>query len=215
MTGLILKDFINLKRNLRIFSILIVLYGARAITSKDASFFSSIFTMLFAILIMSTFSYDEMAKWDVYALTMPISRDNIVQGKYLMALILTVLGTAISSLFTIALNIVMELPSVVKGLEVSFLGAAIILLYYSVTLPIITKMGVEKGRFIFFAMYMIPYFCSYIISRMAGRITISESLSRMLQLALDNIVIILPLVVALSLALSYRISIGIYRKKEF
>lgn len=215
MTGLILKDLINLKINFRRFSLIIVIYAGLAMMSKDSSFFSSIFTMLFALLIMSTYSYDEMAKWDVYALTLPISRDNIVQGKYLTALILTSLGTAVGSFFTILINIVMKRPSVTAGLDSSLLGAGIILLFYCIAMPIITKLGVEKGRYVFLAIYMIPYLCIFLFNSMANKVNVSEDVVRMLQYVWNNIAVILPIILVIAIAISYRISIGIYRKKEF
>ena len=57
-----IKDFVNLKKNIKIFAVVTLLYGFMAFTSEDASFFSSIFTMLIAVLTLSAYSYDEIAK---------------------------------------------------------------------------------------------------------------------------------------------------------
>lgn len=215
MTGLILKDLINLKVNLKRFSLIIVLYAFLALMSKDASFFSSIFTMIFALLVISTYSYDEMAKWDVYALTLPITRDSIVQGKYLMAFILTCIGTVINVFFTLLINILMGRPSVAEGVTSGLLGSGIVLLYYCLTIPIITKLGVEKGRYLFLAFFLVPYFGAMLYKNMDKKIRIPDEVIRIFQFAGDNIAVILPIVVVIAMTISYRISVGIYRKKEF
>lgn len=217
MTGLILKDFINLKKNLKIFAVLTVLYGVMSFTSADSSFFSTIFTMLFAILTLSIYSYDEMAKWDGYCLTMPISRDNIVQGKYIMMLLLTLLGSLFSALFTLILNISTKSAFLFENVQNCAVGAAIVILFYSVTLPFITKLGVEKARLIFFAVYIIPFLAIMLISKLIkeGRFTMPRELTNIITFSMDKIYIILPIVVLAALVISYLISVGIYRKKEF
>jgi hypothetical protein len=217
MNGLILKDFINLKRNVKIFGALTVLYGFMALTQKDASFFTTIFTMLFAILTLSCYSYDELAKWDAYALTMPLSRQNIVQGKYIMMLLLTLIGTTFSMVFTLALNFILKKDTIIQGLTVSAVGAAVVIVFYSITIPIITKVGVEKARLIFFAVYMVPFVIIYLAKEAIKRngIMMPEKLIRFLQSAVDNAYIIIPLVVIIALYSSYSISVYIYQKKDF
>lgn len=43
--------------------------------------------VLFSVMIpMSAIAYDDKAKWDRYALTMPVSRRDLVISKYLLAL---------------------------------------------------------------------------------------------------------------------------------
>ncbi|NLC17603.1 MAG: ABC-2 transporter permease, partial [Clostridiales bacterium] len=71
MKGLIIKDFINLKKSLKMFLIMSVLYFFIAINTDNPYFFTSMLTVLLAITTVSLFAYDDMAKWDVFALTMP------------------------------------------------------------------------------------------------------------------------------------------------
>jgi len=217
MKGLILKDFINLKKNFKIFAILTAVYGFMSFTSGDASFFSTIFTMLFALLTLSIYSYDDLAKWDSYGLTMPVSRDNIVQGKYIMMLLLTLLGFVFSLIFTVIFNISIQSESLFSGMQYSLVGSAIVILFYSITLPFITKLGVEKARLIFFAVYMIPFAIVTLAKKLLKEKNLESplDLSNLLTLVMKNIKVILPVVVILALLLSYCISVSIYRKKEF
>jgi ABC-2 type transport system permease protein len=217
MKGLIMKDFINLKKNLKIFGVLTVLYAFMSFAMEDSSFFSSIFTMLFAILTLSLYSYDDLAKWDSYALTMPISKDNVVQGKYLMMLLLTFIGTAFSSIFSIIFNLAIYKEGAFQNIQGCAAGAIIVIFFYSIIIPFITKLGVEKARMVFFAVYFIPFLITIMTKKMmeAGELTVPENLL----ILIDNVIkyryFILPAVVLAALGLSYMISIRIYRKKEF
>ncbi|MDF2941519.1 MAG: putative rane protein [Herbinix sp.] len=217
MKGLIWKDIINLKRNVKIFGLLTVLYAFMAFTSKDASFFGSIFTMLFAILTMSTFSYDEAAKWDGYALTMPVTRENIVQSKYIMMLLLTLIGVVFSAGVTILLNIVLKSHTMFYGIQICIFGAALVMLFYSITIPIITKLGMEKARLAFFAVYLIPFFIAYIGKELVKRsgLAMPGNLITVIEFLVKYIYVIVPLVVVIALYISYMVSINIYKKKEF
>jgi hypothetical protein len=217
MKGLILKDFINLKKNVKIFGVLTVLYAVMAFTSGDSSFFSSIFTMLFAVLTLSIYSYDELAKWDPYALTMPVSKDNIVQSKYIMMLLLTLIGSLFSIVISILINIAAKNDSIYAGITNCGVGAAVVILFYSITIPFITKLGVEKARLIFFAVYMIPFLLIVITDKAikAMGLAIPQNLIDMVEWIIDNIYIILPFTLVIALVISYEISILIYRKREF
>lgn len=217
MKGLILKDFINLKKNARIFGTMTVLYAVMAMFSNDANFFGSIFMMLIAILTLSLYSYDELARWDSFALTMPISRDDIVQGKYIMMLLLTIIGAAYSSIFTVIINIIVKADSVFNGFSSISVGAAIVIFFYSVTLPFITKLGVEKARLIFFAIYIIPFIAVISLKRLIndGSLVITEDMIRMAKFFMNNVYLIVPLVDLVAIGISYWISVSIFRKKEF
>lgn len=217
MTGLILKDMINLKKNAKIFAALAVLYAVMGFTSEDSSFFSSIFTMLVAVLTLSAYSYDEMAKWDIYALTMPITREDMVRSKYSIMLLLTFLGSVIGILFTTLINAVIKPEHLFSGMNNCFIGAGIVIVFYSIVLPFITKLGVEKARLIFFAVYFIPAGILLFVSKAMknGDMSIPEEWITFAMRVLRNGYIIFPLLLLLALTISYTISLGIYRKKEF
>lgn len=217
MTGLILKDFINLKKNLKIFAVLAVLYGVMSFAQTDTSFFSSMFTMLIAILTLSVYSYDELAKWDVYALTMPVTREDVVRGKYIIMLLLTLLGALIGNLSMIVIKLVRQDTQLTTGLLNSWIGGAVVIFFYCIAIPFVTKLGVEKARFIFLAIYAIPFAIVFFVSNAMeeGKVAIPESLINIAMKLLHNAAILVPLVLLFTLAVSYTISVGIYRKKEF
>lgn len=217
MRGLILKDFINLKKNLKIFGILTILYGVMSMASGDAGFFSTVFTVLFAVLTLSLYSYDEMAKWDSFALTMPISKDNIVQGKYIMMLLLTLIGIIFGALFSVFICLATGGDSPLSGIQNCGIAAAIVIFFYSITLPFITKLGVEKARLILFAAYIIPFAIVLMVKKAVGKgvLTIPDYITTMINTFEKYAYIIIPIIILLILFISYQVSIQIYRKKDF
>jgi ABC-2 type transport system permease protein len=216
MKGLILKDLINLKKNVKIFAVLAVLYGFMSFAS-DASFFSSIFTMLIALLTLSAFSYDDLAKWDIYALTLPVSREDMVRAKYIVMLLLALLGAIIGTIATVIIKIIQKDTDILSGLQSPWLGGAVVILFYSIAFPFITKLGVEKARFIFFAIYAIPFAIIYFVGNAVekGEMVIPARVISLAERLIHNGTILIPLVLLFALAVSYTVSIGIYRKKEF
>lgn len=188
-----------------------------AFASEDSGFFSSVLTMLFAILTLTLYSYDDMAKWDIFALTMPVTKENIVQGKYFMMLALTAIGAIYSALFTIIMNVTLKSSSMFQSLENIGAGAAIVILFYCIIMPFITKLGVEKARLILFAVYLIPFVIIMGLSRLVGdgSLVIPEQLINLFETFLKYIYLIVPITVILALSISYVISVWLYRKKEF
>lgn len=217
MKGLIIKDFINLRKNIKIFGILIILYAGMSLMTEDTSFFSSIITMLFAILTLTIYSYDDMAKWDVFALTMPITKDEVVQGKYFMMLSLTFLGSIVGLVYTVAINIIRHSSSIFKGVGIIGAGAAIVIFFYCIIMPFVTKLGVEKARLIFFMVYIIPFAIAIIISKLVVKSTpeMPEWFKNLVEFLVKYVYLLVPMIVVIALAISYTISIKLYRKKEF
>ncbi len=217
MLGLIIKDILNLKKSFRIYGLVTIIYGAISFISKESSFFNTIFSVLFATLIFSIYSYDEMAKWDTYALTLPISRKNIVKSKYLVMLLIDLIGVLICVIYNIILNIVLKTNTPFAGMSSIWIGIAIVLLFYSITIPFITKLGVEKSRLIVIIVYLVPFIIYYVlgIALKDGTANLPHSLLNLWELFLKNIYLIVPITILLAIYISYQISVAIYIKKEF
>lgn len=217
MKGLIIKDFINVSKSFKLVGLIILLYGAISITTENPSSFSGMFTLIFAMFLFSTYSFDELANWDIYVLTMPLTRDNIIQGKYLMMLLLTLLGFSVNAVTLFFLNMVTKAESLFNSFEIPLSGVVIVIIFYSVLLPIITKVGITKARIYFIIIYMVPFFLGMLIYNKVKEDNLipPERLMEIIEKVKNNIYIIAPLLLIALLGISYSISIGIYRKKEF
>ncbi len=156
MTGLLIKDILYLKKQFKLLIFLFVFYAVILVASgSHIEQFNAIFTaltvMLPMIILTNAFAYDEMSKWDIYSLSLPITKDGIVLVKYLLLLLLACFG----SLITLAVNAINRNlnPESLISIYAAF-GVGIVLC--SILIPLFYKFGTQKARITLMAMIMIP-----------------------------------------------------------
>lgn len=203
MKGLIIKDLINLKKQVKVFGFLIAFYVFLAIAMENTAMFGGIITILFAILPITALSYDERARWDKYALTMPISRQDLVIGKYLLGGIF--LGMAFLMYLVFGLITRMETPLNVLLISAALAGVG--LMFLSILLPILFKWGVEKGRFLMIGVLAVPTAAIVVASKLGIALPNEK--------VLHTIAFLSPIIVLLVLAGSIFLSVRVYMNKEF
>jgi hypothetical protein len=148
---------------------------------------------------------------------MPINKEDVVQGKYIMMLLLTLIGVIVSSIFTVFINVYQKTGNIFGGFETIGGGAAVVILFYSIVLPFITKLGVEKARLIFFAVYLVPFLVVLGVSKLvgSGSFVIPEMLLEVSKVFFRYAFIFVPVLLLAALGISYLISMSFYRKREF
>ena len=124
--------------------------------------FGGVVFIMMVMLVITSLAYDERSRWDRYALTMPVSRQEMVLSKYLLGLILLTFALFINIIFLILLN-----PSPlgeVLILTLSLFGIGLISL--SILLPLMYKYGVENGRLLLILVLFVPMAAVLMITRM-------------------------------------------------
>ena len=95
MTGLITKDFLVMRKMLRSYLLMIVVYTILAyLDFFDYSFIITFVQVALSVLPISAFAYDEQSKWDRYAMSLPLGRSRVVGARYLFVLLLTLFTVA-------------------------------------------------------------------------------------------------------------------------
>jgi len=210
MIGLLLKDFYILKQYLKTM-LLMAAFFVLISTGLDnpAEFISGFIVLICVMMTITSFSYDALANWERYALSMPVTRKEIVGSKYLLSLILCLAGAAVS--FPVSLA-VLKMTGPVEGFGMSeYLYSSVALisiayLYIAVLLPLIFKFGVEKCRLIMIAVFAAPTAALIALSKAGVSMPSEASLKAFIQL-LPALVILLNLV-------SYFISVRIFSARE-
>ena len=210
MLGLIKKDFLIIKANLKSMVITFIVYLVLAFQGTfDVTF---IIPIIGIMLFISTFSYDDFNNWNSYAVTLPDGRRNVVRAKYIASIILTVvlgiialaIGIGISYIKTNAINL-NEIISSLMGTALS--SITIISLLY----PIVFKFGATNGKIILFA---VVFGIGGIVALVSNFIDMT-SVINMIN-GLDNYSLIaIPIISVILLGISYLISNKIYQNKEF
>lgn len=146
MRGLLIKDLFVLKKSLKFFLLIVILW------SMLPGFYSHGFAAMFgALLPITAIAYDERSKWNTLAATMPYSPLDIVLEKYVLGYILSaaVFVLSIASDFVFGLVFPNDVPES-KGIAALIIPMCTALLMLAVILPIVFRLGTEKSRLVFY-----------------------------------------------------------------
>lgn len=215
MTGLVAKDLLCLRKGMMSVLLILVLYCFLAIAGVwDISFLAGFIAVLIAMLPFNCFSYDHAAKWDIYALTLPVSRNRIVAARYITVLVLTAVGIVIA---LAAGGIAALLGRVDDGqtyLVTCGVVPAFAAVINAVMLPLLYKFGAERARIIFYGVLAAVIAVAFLVFRLLGGTAFLESLdapSPAFAAALPFAALAAGVVL---LVLSYFISCAVYARRE-
>ena len=201
MKALILKDTYVIWRQMKYFLVFILLFSALP------SGFNNAFAVVYAAMLPYTaLAYDERSKWDQLAAMMPYSTRDIVLCKYVFGWLCIGGAAVLSSLLQTVLSLVIDRAFLSGVMALSVLGALCIL---ALSLPMMFRMGVEKGRL---GMFLIIF----LICGGAGAIaSIAENMNSGTPFALQTPILAVLLVAALVLnAVSVPLSMRFYTKRQ-
>lgn len=216
--GLITKDILQLKSYKRTLILYFIIFISSSIIQEDSSsiigMLIPLLTLIFGMMSIATFSYDEMAKADNYLLTLPLTKKDIVKAKYILTISATVIGAILSLVISTLTLIIFKrpIPNIEEMLPL-VLGAILgIGFVEAVQIPSIYKYGVEKGRIQIFGITIIIAFAIGIIVHIGEKISIN--MNGILDIISKFFPVFLILVIALIYFISYKISCRIYMKKK-
>ena len=152
MTGLLLKDICTLKKQLRLYFLICLIIAVTAGWNADASGFISVYIPVFISVLPGTaLSYDEQSKWNQLAAMMPYTTFQLVFSKYVLGYFFLLIACVIT---TVSQGVVALLTggSIEFGIGVTLLAALILV---AVSLPLLFRFSVEKGRLAFLLLTVI------------------------------------------------------------
>lgn len=210
MRGLIRKDLFLMKKSmgstLLILAFLVILFS----TMMGVASGMAMIPISFSILILSTFSYDEAAKWDTYVLSTPTAKRRVVLSKYLSALVMTVLG-AVFSAITAVVVLVLRNETWSQEVTLTFLtSVGFACCMNAVLLPLVYRFGPERARIALMAVIFVPICLAALM-----RNQFSATIASLNETVFLSVLTYLPLFGALLLFVSYFISKAIYVRKDF
>lgn len=210
MLGLIKKDLLMAKGNLK--TILIILVVFLLMSLKETTDFSFIPAFISMMVMMTTFSYDEYNKSDAIIKTFPSGCRNSVCAKYIATIIIMLLSILLTFIVSILLGYHNHNLNIVAIFKSNVLCLTILTLIQSIIYPIIYKFGIEKSR--------IGIFCGVFFLTTLGSILVKNNIilnipQEIIELCNNYWLYFGPLFILIVLSLSTFISINIYTKKEF
>ena len=149
MFGLIYENFLILKRQILMASILLALSIIPSVMFNDYIFF--IFsTILVSMLPITACVYENDSKMIKVLLAMPISRVEFVLAKYISTFLLSAIGFVINLIYMLIRGKAFNL-SLVLSLSCFLIGTTIM----NVMFPLVFKYGVEKAKFLLVCIFII------------------------------------------------------------
>lgn len=150
MRGLIKKDCYMMKEFKKVLLIMILMVVFfLSIQATNVSFVLGYMTMLSGAMVLNIMGMDEQQNANAFLFTLPISRKEYVIEKYVLGMIMGIIGCGISVVCVTVFSMIRQQSMDWIGLLVqvaSMIGMLFIILGFGI--PIQIKFGGEKGRII-------------------------------------------------------------------
>lgn len=147
MKGLMKKELLMLCRAARAFAFVSVIFIAMSAFSQENVFFMLMPIIISGLLPSTLLSYDERSRWQEFSGALPVSRAQLVSAKYLLGL------GCMAVILALTLGLHLIVRRYPMDTLLSLLGGicGLSLFISSVSLPLMFKFGVEKGRIWYYA----------------------------------------------------------------
>jgi len=202
MKALMMKDTYVIWKQMKFFLVFIVVFAS------IPSSFNNIFAIVYAAMLpYSALAYDERSKWDQLAAMMPYTTRDLVLSKYVFGWLCIAAASVVSQGIQLVLSIFWK--DAQFSLTFSLLAVCCGICIMSITLPLMFRFGVEKGRLTMFLII-------FLVCGSAGAISsIAESAGRGTFFAFQEPALIAMLATAVVLSIvSVPLSMKFYSQRQ-
>lgn len=150
MKSLIMKDLYNIGHNAKSMFLVLLFVGFIMVPMSQVEGYIIACGILSSMMVVTTFSFDEQADWNKFAMIMPISKKGLVAGKFVILLIFSAVGVAfglvIGCIGSVITRRFIDINSLTNALFTALASLAAAVIYGGVSIPLVLKFGAEKGR---------------------------------------------------------------------
>ena len=223
MVGLILKDIYTIQKQLKFYLILIGFFIFLGISNNEDVSYMFMISFFAIMLPMTALAYDERSNWFKYALTMPLTRKNLVLSKYalggLFMLVAFVFNMVLNVLLISLGNLDVIAARGMSLLEMTLMAgtsALVSIFFLAIIMPIFFKLGVETGRIAMMGLFFIPSIIAFLLLKL---VPTQPAFIPVLFNTIETHALLFELLgvgfVIVCFILSMWISVKIFEKKEF
>ena len=156
MKGILFKDLISAKRILAVCLFMIVCFS---FGGPNGVFFA----MCYSIIVpMNLMGFDERSRFDRYASVLPLTGLQCVADKYIVTYLCMAMMMALSSL------IVFIRTGAAPAMGDMLLSAALVLATHALCMPLLIRMGVTKGQWVYLLSLVAEFGVMAIIGNLGG-----------------------------------------------
>ena len=212
MKGLLLKDAYQMwsyTRWIILVSVAMMLMGT-FFMKEGSNFFMLYGGLMLGISPMSLQAYDQNSRFSAYSAALPVTKEQLVGGKYLIGLCGMVLAELLSMATLAAAQLLWGTVTMQITVATLLQVAMLTLLGNIILLPLIYRFGYQKARYVYYlSIGMLASFMGYFVS--SG----DNALNSILPAQGSALVGVVVLAVVLALyAASWRLSVAWYGKAE-
>lgn len=159
------------------------------------------------MLPFTALAYDERSKWDELAVMMPYSTWSIVGSKYILGMISVAIAVVISFVAQFVIGSVTGTGMGIVDIIEMFLLACIALILLCINLPLMFRLGVERGRIVFMVLICVG---------LIGGLSLLNQLPSTLENFGNEVLLLLGalLLTVVLIVVSTGISVFVYRRKR-
>ena len=214
MKSLVLKDLFNIGHNAKSMLFILVVFAAALIPFSGVEGYIFVCAILCSMMIVTTFSFDDNSKWTRYAMIMPVSKKELVVGKFIVLAIFCAVGSlfglVVGSIGGLITNkITFDLVGIGELLFLALISWVIALIFGSMSIPLVFKFGAERGRVLLLVSFLNPAGICFGIYQLLATLGVELT---------DQLVFILlccsPLVALVWCNVMYQISYRIFARQE-
>lgn len=172
---------------------------------RDQSIMFMIAPIFFSTIVGSTLSVDDMCKWDLFAVSSGISRRRLVQSKYLVGIVSSVIGTVVGLALMAAIGGLYGGVDYAVTTQLIATGLLLALVICGLTIAVFFVTGDStKGQYL----SIVVTICA-IIGLVSASAVVSEILGDVVPVM--AVVAVLCIVVV---AVTYRVSVARYEARD-
>lgn len=214
MKGLFIKDLRLLAGKNMFLPLLVIAVVTLGFTGNGPDFIIPYFTLIISMFAVSTISYDESDNCFPFLFTLPATRNQYVQEKYLFGIVLGLCGDIFSSAAAYIISAVKGHPAL-SDTAFGFISVIpVFLLINALSLPFLLKLGMEKGRIAMFIIGGAAVGIAAFFGKNEGADAALNEFAESVQKNETMMILIFTAVSVVLTAVSYFISLGIMKKKE-
>ena len=212
MKGLLLKDAYQMwsyTRWIILVSVAMMLMGT-FFMKEGSNFFMLYGGLLLGMSPMTLLAYDQNSRFSAYCAALPVTKEQIVGGKYLIGLCGMVLAELLSMAALAAAQLLWGTVTVQITVATLLQVAMLTLLGNMILLPLTYRFGYEKARYVY-------YLCIGVLASLMGIAVSSDEILLNSILPAHGSLLLLVVVLAAVLVLyaaSWRLSVAWYGKAE-
>lgn len=221
MRGLLTKEYYLILKTCKSYLLIILPFLLISLVAPEngMNFFMFYPTLMVSMIPNNLLTSDEKSRWNTYCAALPYRRSQMVSAKYICTFLL-VLGMTliciIAHLLRMAIvsDVTSEMICQSVSMQLTYFSAGIIC--PAITLPILYKFGVEKGRPIYLIAIVVVCILTGSISAISS-VSVQNTFSLLSLPHLPEIITSLlgVLIAAILFGFSWFLSTVFYKKREF